>query len=213
MSSLDAVRNAGTDRGKAAASWVFDGNTSRENFEMFLKLSDDGDPAIGDVYGPPAWLSGEWADERTPQDLAVEFNLADDDLDEACEAYEEAADSAYWAELERTAIHHTAPEYDVTLADDDDPARPHFVATCHPRGWNGFHMPLLTASQLAKHLADIVAWRPDYFDGATPEVMDTEEGIIVRWGHPQMEDDMWPYGYDGRAWVDGLVWGTYSTED
>ena len=107
---MDDVRKAGEERGKDAASWIFDGNTSRENYEMYLRLSDDGDPALHEVYAAPDWLSGEWADSPTPHTLQADFDLSDDEIDDACTAYEEAADEAFHAELERVARLHVGEE-------------------------------------------------------------------------------------------------------
>lgn len=107
---LARAARLGRERGTSAAGWAFDGNTSDENYRTFLTMIDDGDPALGDVYTPPAWLSGEWADDPTPDTLGAEIGLDRPDpdyLDEIATAYEDAADAAYWAELERVARLHT----------------------------------------------------------------------------------------------------------
>lgn len=115
--NLDRARELGADAGRNAASWVFDGNTSRETYARFLKLSDDGDPALHDEFGPTSgWLSGEWADTPTPNSLYAELGLEPDDdedgeiMAEIADAYEEAADQAYSDELERVARLHTEEE-------------------------------------------------------------------------------------------------------
>jgi hypothetical protein len=106
----------GHDAGKSAASWVFDGNTTDETYRRFLALSDDGDPALSDEFGNGSgWLSGEFADTTLPADLIGMCGIeTDDDGDpnehdwDACmTAYEDAAEAAYWAELERVARFHT----------------------------------------------------------------------------------------------------------
>src|SRR3954464_12292708 len=61
--------------GKAAASWVFDGNTTEETYRDFLKGIEDGDPMVLNML-PSSDLSGEWAGATTPSELGVS---ADDD--------------------------------------------------------------------------------------------------------------------------------------
>lgn len=103
------ARQMGTERGKAAASWVFDGNTTQETYRAFLQATEDGDPARDQWDHLSGWLSGEYGDDPRPQTLAHDLDLptdTDDDMaavDEACDAYEDAAEEAYWAELERVA--------------------------------------------------------------------------------------------------------------
>lgn len=109
MTTEDRAREMGQERGKAAASWVFDGNTTDETYRTFLRLSDDGDPAIDQFATQTGWLSGEYGDEPSPTTLARDLEMptkTDKDLatlDEVCNVYEEAAEAAYWAELERVA--------------------------------------------------------------------------------------------------------------
>lgn len=108
---MTTAHDLGTERGKAAASWVFDGNTSTETYANFLRLDDDGDPALYDTFGPTSgWLSGEFADAPTPRTLAEDLGISQDDdvaMDDAFSTYEDAADAAYWAELRRVATLHT----------------------------------------------------------------------------------------------------------
>jgi hypothetical protein len=96
----------GEEAGKAAASWVFDGNTSHATYRAFLDRYEDGDDL--DAYAPRSgWLSGEFAESPTPGTLARDLGVsADSDiLDDACEVFETTADDAYWAELLRVATH------------------------------------------------------------------------------------------------------------
>lgn len=105
---LRKARHNGRNAGHAAASWCFDGNTTEATYRHFLKGLDDGDPAVLDAFNPPN-LSGEWADSPTPRTLADDYNLDEDNdpdgwrLDEACTAWEDAASTAFWNELERVA--------------------------------------------------------------------------------------------------------------
>lgn len=107
------ARELGAERGKAAASWTFDGNTSAETYRTFLRMHEDGDPAIEQFDTMTGWLSGEYAGEPSPTTLAHDLDLDLDDhdaIDAACEAYEEAADEAYWDELVRVARLQTEDE-------------------------------------------------------------------------------------------------------
>ena len=105
--------------GEAAASWVFDGNTSRETYAAFLEMSENGDPALYDAYAPTSSLSGEWADSPTVRTLLEDYTdlMSDDDLmsdenegvyadleDEVYQLYDNAYQDAYWTELERVAL-------------------------------------------------------------------------------------------------------------
>jgi hypothetical protein len=72
-----------------------------------------------DTFGPATgWLSGEYAEGPTPAELAHTLDLPSDTeanrqaIDEACDAYETAAESAYWAELERVARYQVSPTDD-----------------------------------------------------------------------------------------------------
>lgn len=96
----------GAEHGKAAASWVFDGNTTTEQYRRFLVGIEEGDPEVLDEYGPRSPLSGEFADDMTPYSLAQELGLDYDsepthDMDNICDEYETAYYDAYWQELER----------------------------------------------------------------------------------------------------------------
>ncbi len=111
---LRAARKDGRDAGKAAASWCFDGNTTRETYLAFLKGAEDGDPAVLDRFNLPN-LSGEYADDPTPQSLAEDYGISEDDkraewlIDDLCTEWENAAHTAFWDELERVARFQVAP--------------------------------------------------------------------------------------------------------
>jgi hypothetical protein len=76
----------------------------------FLRMAEDGDPALFDRFHEPHFLSGEWADSMTPGRLmdhcfATEDNFAEcaDSEDEICLAYEDAASNGFWGRLEECA--------------------------------------------------------------------------------------------------------------
>ena len=127
MTTHDPVKEAkelGRQAGLAAASWVFDGNTDAATYVAFLRGLGDGDAQVLDQYAPPrGWLSGEYSDDPTPGELAYDLGIrceGDDDfsedrdgllLDMCLNAYEEAADDAYWTTLERVALEQTEPPF------------------------------------------------------------------------------------------------------
>lgn len=97
---LSAARRDGKAAGESAASWAFDGNTSRETYARIIRGFEDGDPEILDSLPWPN-LSGEWAGDPTPRSLAEDYGITEErdpsgDLTaDACDAWEDAASSAF----------------------------------------------------------------------------------------------------------------------
>lgn len=60
----------GVTAAKAAASWTVDGNTTQEHIRRVLAMLDDGDPSAYDYLPCEPNLSGEYADDPTPQSIA-----------------------------------------------------------------------------------------------------------------------------------------------
>ena len=83
-----AAEELGRDAGKAAASWVFDGN-----------------PAVLDVIEPPAIGPGAGYDQA---DLARDLGIEPGDraLPRAVSAYADAFTGSFWQETERAAREH-----------------------------------------------------------------------------------------------------------
>lgn len=112
------ARQAGTDAGAAAATWATDGNTSVAQAQLLAQLLADGDPRVEQYLRAPG-LAGEHAGDPTPASLLEQATGWDYDdlvhlceqqvlrvdadalLQEMCEAYEDAADGAYWPAAER----------------------------------------------------------------------------------------------------------------
>jgi hypothetical protein len=98
----------GTDAGRDAGTWVFDGNTDTATYRHVLAGITDGDPEVLDAYRTPD-LSGEFSDGPTPATLAAELGLdpaGDGDavvLATACDAWADAARDGFWHEVERIA--------------------------------------------------------------------------------------------------------------
>lgn len=100
---LAAAKQLGQDHANNAASWTTDGNSDRDERGRVLEMLRAGDPAVWDYLPPPPNLSGEWADELTPQSLATQIvgsdldNVEDEStlIDELCSAYEEGVDETF----------------------------------------------------------------------------------------------------------------------
>lgn len=101
-----AARRMGREDGARAAAWTYDGNTSRETAERIVRGFEDGDPAVYDLFRAPD-LSGEYADDPTPDSLARDLGLPADDpradwlVDELATAYEDGVASSFWPAVER----------------------------------------------------------------------------------------------------------------
>jgi len=98
--------NLGREAAKAAASWMFDGNTPEDAYRAVLRGIDDGDPAILDAHPAPSLSpSGGY----TEADLARDLGLDDNQLPPgAVTAYLDAAAESFWHETERIAREHLA---------------------------------------------------------------------------------------------------------
>lgn len=92
--------------GKAAASWVFDGNTTRETYAACIKMLDEGDPALYDFARTPS-LSGEFAGEYSEDDLMSDVGWVEHDgtemRDELASQYINEVSDAFWYEVDRAA--------------------------------------------------------------------------------------------------------------
>lgn len=91
----------GEQAGRAAGSWVIDGNTSEETCLWILQGFEDGDPEIMDIQPSP--LSGEWAGESIPE-LFDGVWPSDDEL---CD-YEAGYSQGFWAEVVEAARYQVA---------------------------------------------------------------------------------------------------------
>ena len=93
----------GRQHGRAAASWLFDGNTTLDTYKKFRKGMEEGDPLYLDQL-PTADLSGQNADTYSMADLRRDFPL--EDPNEAASEYEEGYEEAVTAEVERVLAYH-----------------------------------------------------------------------------------------------------------
>ena len=104
--AIAEATSRGSRAGKSAASWCFDGNTTQTTYRRMAQMIEDGDPALDNHITTPEWLSGQWAGESIPEllgDILPEEEDEDGEQhNEIYDAYCNAADEAFWAEIERT---------------------------------------------------------------------------------------------------------------
>ncbi len=112
----------GRDAGKAAASWMFDGNTPEDAYRAVLRGIDDGDPAVLDAHPAPS-LSADGG--YSEADLARDLGLDGEDQlpPEAVTAYLDAAAGTFWDETERIAREHLAGTAAGLAATGTEPGR------------------------------------------------------------------------------------------
>jgi hypothetical protein len=79
-SEREAMRSLGEEHGKAASSWILDGNSTQEAAERLLRGILEGDPEVLDSL-PSSPLSGEWADAASGAELVAEAGLDFDGSD------------------------------------------------------------------------------------------------------------------------------------
>lgn len=98
-----SIRELGAESGKAAGSWVADGNSDLKACRRMLQMLDDGDPEAYDSL-PSAPLSGEWADGLTCDGVLGEVfgdeDFSDDWRDDLLSAFEDA----WYAAMEDEAV-------------------------------------------------------------------------------------------------------------
>lgn len=103
----------GREHGKNAAGWTYDGNTAGSWYSWMLKGIENGDPEVLDSLRTPD-LSGEYADDYTPARLAKDLEISEESdpdglaLNDACDAYQDAASEAFWGEIERVCREHVS---------------------------------------------------------------------------------------------------------
>jgi hypothetical protein len=108
----DQAEKLGHDAGIAAASWVFDGNTSPATYRRYAEGIADGDPEVLDSLREPNF-SGEYADDYSSSDLMFDLGIEDAETeyqDECADAWLQAASASFWAEVERIARLHNPDE-------------------------------------------------------------------------------------------------------
>jgi hypothetical protein len=108
------AREQGEEAGKAAASYVIDGNQEDSHYARLERMMDEGDPALDDYLPARPNLSGEWADSMTPARLFEAITGLDAHaeaswnydgyqsvLEPLCDAWEAGVDETFGHECER----------------------------------------------------------------------------------------------------------------
>jgi hypothetical protein len=94
------------EKGKNAASWVVDGNTSKVSARGLVKGIEDGDPAVMDSIREPS-LSGEFGGDYSEDQLMADVGYVPHDgtlhRDDLAEQYSREARESFWHEVERLA--------------------------------------------------------------------------------------------------------------
>jgi hypothetical protein len=100
--AIASARAKGEEHGRSAATWYFDGNTTRETYERVLQGIEGDDPEILDTF-PSSPLSGEWSGDPTPASVLDGLAIGEDDdrADDLLSAYEDGfyTASSEWIEL------------------------------------------------------------------------------------------------------------------
>jgi len=127
QSTLRQARDLGRRHGRAAVYWqIGDSPTTatREFYRDLLRGIASADPAVMGLYQVPD-LTARWDYERG--NLAADLQLADNGsaLDQAAQAYLDAAREEFWLQAARLARHRLAPGVrDETWDEDGDGTEP-----------------------------------------------------------------------------------------
>lgn len=93
------ARAMGVEAAKNAASWMTDGTSDPEHLRRVLNMLDEGDPQADDYLPRRPNLSGEFADDPTPQSIAEEITgvdgLSDEVIDALSSAFETGVDETF----------------------------------------------------------------------------------------------------------------------
>jgi hypothetical protein len=108
---INEAKALGTEHAESAASWTFDGNSDQAEWARVLAMMQDGDPAAFDYLPQQPNLSGEWADDLTPDSLYEQVTGKDASLaigtvliDALAAAYEDGVSEAFGPACEAQLI-------------------------------------------------------------------------------------------------------------
>jgi hypothetical protein len=101
----EEARGLGRGCALSAASWTVDGNADLHHARKVLTMLEDGDPAADDYLPRRPNLSGEWADDPTPQSLAEDItgleDIDSDLVDRLAEAWEAGVSDTFESACEK----------------------------------------------------------------------------------------------------------------
>lgn len=110
MTSIELAEKIGTEAGIAAAQWVFSDRTTPRTYARYAEGIADGDPEVMDSLNEPS-LSGEYSGDYDESDLRSDLGFSpDESIDAEADAFNQAASSAFWCEVERIARLHNPDE-------------------------------------------------------------------------------------------------------
>lgn len=105
--ALALARDLGSTNGRAAASWVFDGNSTDETYAAVQKALDDGDPAIDDLVTEPSFRNGDYSERDLYSELGLDYDASPtSEQDKIADAYMEEARAAFWPAVEAAIAGH-----------------------------------------------------------------------------------------------------------
>ena len=132
---IEEARELGRVAGRNAGSWAADGNTSADHIRRMLQWIEDGDPRADDCLPTYPNLSGEYADDPTPQSIARDIIGAHDDWYEPIDGADALADA--WEEgVAETFMDACTAELRAFLPTDEsedtseDPCTDHDLEVC-----------------------------------------------------------------------------------
>jgi len=96
---VETIRRRGHADGRAAGSWVIDGNTPDESCARILQGIEEGDPEILDAL--PTLSLGEWADDPTFEQILGEEGLDSLDADAGDDLWFTYSDAWYAGMVEQ----------------------------------------------------------------------------------------------------------------
>lgn len=99
---------AGKSAGRAAASWL--SIDSQEQANDLLEMLEDGDPRLDEYLPRRPDLSGEFSGESMNEILEVDDDDDPDDVQAIADIWQNAADEAYDAEINRIIDYHAGDD-------------------------------------------------------------------------------------------------------
>jgi hypothetical protein len=104
------ARALGVEHAQNAADWAFDGNSDQAERARVLGMMRDGDPAAWDYLPAQPDLSGQWADDLTPDALFERvtghrpYDPMSGIVDQLADAYEDGVSDTFGLACEAALI-------------------------------------------------------------------------------------------------------------
>jgi hypothetical protein len=117
---IDTAKTLGGEHGKRVGAFYFDKDTSRAEYERVSQgIADGDDEVLAELPTDP--LSGEFADEPTPQTVFAALGMSgnEDHADDVLQAYEDSFHMAVQGEIEATVRAALAASAEITIEIDE----------------------------------------------------------------------------------------------